>query len=107
VNWQTGNEHFSIKFVSKYCEHVHTQFYYMDQFILQPEENRISLYSCKLHEINGCVKLKAGSFPLHGQWITAVAAPNQLYSSKFFHNRIKYCEFFVHVQLSIVLVSQT
>ncbi|ODN00749.1 WD repeat-containing protein 27 [Orchesella cincta] len=80
VDWQNSKELLSFEFSSKFNEHVHSQFYFMDKFIVQPEENKVVLYSYARRD-NGYIKLKAGEFQLSGQNITALGAANQFYSN--------------------------
>jgi WD40 repeat protein len=80
IHWQNTKELLNFDFNSKFNEHLHSQFYFMDKFILQPEENKIVLYSYARRE-NGFIKLQAGSYTLNCQSITALAAANQFYSS--------------------------
>lgn len=84
-HWQNKKELLTFDFNSKFNEHIHTQFYFMDKFILQPEENKLVLYSYAKRD-TGFIKLQAGNFILPCQNITAVAAANQFYSSKMITN---------------------
>ena len=81
MDWQNSKELLQLKFSSKFNELIGSQFYFMDKFILQPEENRLVLYSYAIREA-GNVSLMAGSFTLQCQNITALAAANQFYSSE-------------------------
>ncbi|CAL8100991.1 unnamed protein product [Orchesella dallaii] len=80
VDWQNSKELLSLEFSTKFNEHIHSQFYFMDKFIIQPEENKVVLYSYAKRN-NGYIKLKAGEFQLSGQSITALGAVNQFYSN--------------------------
>lgn len=80
VEWHNYKELLSFEFTSKFNEHVHAQFYFMDKFIVQPEENKLVLYSYAKRD-TGYIKLKAGEYQLECQTITALAAANQFYSS--------------------------
>lgn len=90
MSWRHGKELLSWEFSSKFNEHLHTQFYFMDKFVLQPQQSSLALYA--IGEMDGedsnplatlkFQKRLAATFPLDAQSITAVAAPNRFLSCK-------------------------
>jgi len=97
VNWKLEKQLLALQFNSKFNEHVHAQFYYLDKFILQPEDNRIVFYSFRIG-IPTSITLKAGTLLMTSQQITALAAPNRFYSSKF---KYKYKFYFSTYRVSV------
>jgi hypothetical protein len=77
VGWEQNKELLNWTFSSKFNEHLHSQFYFMDKFVVQPQGSAVVLYAIKELGDKGWLKLMAKTFPFpHCQHISAMGAAN-------------------------------